>query len=58
MTGCGEYNSLKEACDACVRVTDEILPDDELKARYDELYKVYAGLYPALRQTFRNMRGI
>lgn len=58
MTGCGEYNSLKAACDACVKVTGEIPPDDELRARYDELYKIYAGLYPALRQTFRNMRGI
>ena len=49
---CGEFTSVKDATDKLVRVTDTVEPDPELTARYEEKYKVFHSLYPALKPLF------
>ncbi len=49
----GVYASFEEAMDRMARIDREYAPDGALAARYDALYRVYVGLYPALRDSFR-----
>jgi xylulokinase len=49
----GVYASFEEAVRRVVRVEREFAPDPARRARYDALYQVYVGLYPALRESFR-----
>ena len=58
MTGAGEYGSVKEACEACVRVSGVTEPEPDLVGTYDRLYAVYDSVYPAMKNVFREMRGI
>ena len=58
MTGCGEYSNVKEACEACVRVSGVTEPDADLTAAYDRLYAIYDGIYPAMKKIFADMRGV
>jgi xylulokinase len=52
MVGTGAYSSVPEACDATIRVTEEIAPVPERKSFYEQCYKVYRQLYPAMRPIF------
>ncbi|MBQ7227232.1 MAG: xylulokinase, partial [Clostridia bacterium] len=56
MVGCGEYATVKDACDACVAVRATILPDEKLTKAYDKAYKVYKELYPAMKNVFKLMK--
>lgn len=47
--GAGHFASVGEAVERCVQVAGVTEPDGERAARYDEVYAVYRGLYPALR---------
>lgn len=49
MVGAGEYATVKDAADAIIRVSETILPDPGKAARYDEKYRVFHALYPALK---------
>jgi xylulokinase len=49
--GVGSYANVDEAVSVGVRVTGATEPDPARVRRYDELYAVYTGLYPALRET-------
>ena len=55
MVGCGAYESVEACADALVRVTDTVLPDPEIVARYEKQYQKFSGLYPALKNTFKQM---
>lgn len=52
MVGTGAYRSVAEACDATIRVIEEIAPQPASKAFYDRCYEEYRRLYPALRELF------
>lgn len=58
MTGCGEYAGVKEACEACVRVSGVTEPEADLREVYDRLYVIYDSIYPAMRKIFADMRGV
>jgi xylulokinase len=45
----GIFASAQEAVDACVRVRDTVEPDPEWQKVYDERYRRYRDLYPAIR---------
>ena len=49
---CGEFRSVKDATERLVRVTDTVEPDPELTARYEEKYRTFHSLYPALKPLF------
>ncbi|WP_026503733.1 xylulokinase [Butyrivibrio sp. NC3005] len=52
---CGEYASVKDACDALIKVTSTQKPDPEIAALYEQRYQVYRSLYPALKDAFHKM---
>ncbi len=52
MVGCGEYASVQDAARAIVRVQETILPDRETAAKYEERYRHFTKLYPALKGLF------
>ena len=52
MVGCGEYGSVQAAADAIVRVRETVLPDPEIAAAYEEKYRHFTKLYPALKGLF------
>ncbi len=45
----GVFADVREAVDACVRVTDSIEPNPVWERVYEEGYQRYRALYPALR---------
>jgi xylulokinase len=53
--GCGEYKDVREATEKLVKKTETIKPEPELAALYEERYKVYTKLYPALKDIFKEL---
>ncbi len=51
---CGEYASVREACDAIVKVVDTVEPEDALVAKYEERYQEFKKIYPAVRGLYQN----
>jgi xylulokinase len=45
----GTFGSAQEAVDACVRVRDTVEPDPEWQRVYEDGYRRYAALYPAIK---------
>ena len=54
MVAAGEYKDVKEAADKLVSVSSSVYPDEELTAAYEERYKKYSALYPALKGFFNS----
>lgn len=52
MVGCGRFDSIQAAVDALVQVSQVVEPQPELTARYQQRYRQYATLYPALKHVF------
>lgn len=52
MVGCGEYASVREATERIVRVKETVLPDRGIAAQYEERYRHFTKLYPALKGLF------
>ena len=56
MVACGEYASVKEAAEALTEVSEVTMPDPELTHRYDEQYRKFRKIYPALKEIFPEIR--
>ena len=52
MTGCGEYESLKDCAAALTGAVGREDPDPALAQRYEKQYAKYKELYPALKHVF------
>ena len=52
MGGCGAFESVQSACGTLVRVASTVEPDAELTARYEERYRKFKTIYPALKIIF------
>lgn len=52
MVGCGEYESVVDACENLVEISDTVYPDEELSALYDEKYSTFKAIYPSLKAIF------
>lgn len=50
--GCGEYNTVAEATEAMIRVKDVLEPEPALVEQYEQKYRVFTKLYPALQPVF------
>ncbi len=46
---CGEYATVKEACEAIVKVVDVVEPEPWLVKKYEERYEKFKKIYPAIR---------
>ncbi len=51
--GTGAWNSVAEACNACIKITGSTQPKASSVDAYRKSYAIYQGLYPALRESFR-----
>ena len=52
MVACGEYASVREACQAIVHVASTIRPEPELAAKYEKRYQQFRKIYPACKELF------
>ena len=55
MVGCGACPSVQAACDALVHVAQTVEPDPALTARYEERYRRFRQIYPAMKMLFRSL---
>ncbi len=55
MTGTGRFATVAEACEHCIAVAEDIAVEVKASRRYRELYRDYAALYPALRETMHRL---
>ena len=56
MVGCAAYPSVQAVAKALVRVEDTAEPDAELTARYEEQYRKFRAIYPALKNVFPTLK--
>jgi len=52
MVGCGTFENVQSACNALVRVADTVEPDLVLTVRYEERYRKFRKIYPAMKELF------
>ena len=52
MVGDGRFDSVQAACDALVSVASTTEPEPELTALYDERYRQFREIYPAMKALF------
>jgi xylulokinase len=53
--GVGVYRDFAAAKAAVFRVTREFIPNEANRRMYDDLYRVYLDLYPALKESYVNL---
>jgi xylulokinase len=56
MVGCGRYESVDAAAADLVEVAYTIEPDAELSARYEEQYRKFSKIYPAVKALFPEIK--
>ena len=56
MVGCGAFESVQAACDTLVHAAQTVEPDPELTARYEEQYRKFRRIYPALKNVFPSLK--
>jgi len=49
---CGEFASVEEAAEKLVKVIDTVEPTPELVAKYEEKYRKFTKIYPAMKDLF------
>lgn len=54
--GCGEYASVEEAAAKLVKIVETIEPEPELAAKYEEQYRKFAKVYPAVKELFPQLQ--
>lgn len=56
--GTGYFNSIKEGCDAILKIKNVTEPIPENVKIYNEYYETYRGLYPSLKEHYANQAEI
>lgn len=56
MVGCGTYESVQAAVDALTHTSGTVEPEPELAARYEERYRRFRQIYPAVKALFPVIR--
>ena len=56
MVADGVYPNVEECADSLVRIKGYVDPDEEITKRYEEKYRKYRKIYPALKQVFKEIR--
>jgi xylulokinase len=58
MVGAGEYPSVPEACRAIIKADKVQPPIPENSAKYAPFYQLYTALYPALKDSYKQLAAI
>ncbi len=53
---CKAYPSVEAACEAIVKVVNTVEPTPEIAAKYEEKYRKFAKIYPAVKDLFSEMK--
>lgn len=53
MVGTGEYATVQSACDVIIKEKDTSTPVAQNTEKYNKVYKIYTGLYTALKDSFK-----
>ncbi|MPM66823.1 Xylulose kinase [bioreactor metagenome] len=53
--GCKEFESVKDATDKIVKVVNTVKPDPELVSLYDNAYKKFKGIYPTVKNLYKEL---
>ena len=56
MVGCGAYDSVAACAGALVKVTETIVPDSVVAAKYQERYDKFRQIYPAMKPLFQAIK--
>ncbi len=56
MVACGAYESVAQACEKLVQVSDTVVPDPEIAARYEARYQQFKKIYPAVKTLFLEIK--
>ncbi len=56
MVACGEYDTVRLAAKELVRVESTVHPEPELTARYEEKYRRFSAIYPAMKSLFKEIK--
>lgn len=56
MVGADEYQTVGEATEKLVKIKETVTPDADVIKKYEQKYKIFAELYPALKKNFFNMK--
>ena len=56
MVGCGEYESVSKCADALASVSSTVEPEAELAALYEERYRKFKAIYPAVKPLFKVLK--
>jgi len=52
----GEFEDVGAGAKRVIKVVQSVKPNPDTVKKYDEKYRIYRSLYPALKQSFQNMR--
>ena len=52
---CEVFPTVKAACEAIIRIKDTTKPDEILVQKYENAYKKFTNIYPALKEIFKEM---
>lgn len=55
MVGCGQFATVEDCAAKLVSVTKSVEPDAEIAARYEERYRAFREIYPALKPVFKKL---
>jgi len=56
MVGCGEYSSVQACAAALTDIGHTVEPDVALAAKYDEKYRKFRLIYPAMKELFQKLK--
>ena len=56
--GVGIYDSVQQACREVIRYNDPQPPIAENVPVYEKYYQVYRGLYPALKENYKQLAAL
>ena len=54
----GVYPSVEEGCARVVRRNAPVIPDEAAHERYLGVYRVYSSVYPAVKNTYKDLAGL
>ncbi|MGN0532419.1 MAG: xylulokinase [Eubacterium sp.] len=56
MVACGKYRDVQSAVDALVHISDTVYPDKQLTNLYEEQYKKFKKIYPAVKGLYKEIK--
>lgn len=56
MVGDGVFGSVSQACEKLVEISSSVYPDEKLTEMYNDRYKNFSKIYPALKGVFKEIK--